>query len=422
MELRDYQIDIAERGLKILQEHKILYLALQVRVGKTVTALYTAMNYGARNVLFITKKKVIEDIEGQWKELAASYPVYNDAGWYDLKVVNYESLHKLTFKPDLIICDEGQVLGQFPTPAERTKLLKKIAHGLPIIYLSGTPSAESYSQLYHQLWISSFSPWNAYPTFYKWAKEYVSVRKKYLYNREINDYSDGNKVRIDQDTQHLFISFSQEDAGFTEYVDEEVINVKMSDKVYRIADKLIKHKIVEGQSGIILADTAVKLQQKLHQIYSGTVITEDNGPIILDRTKAEVIQERFAGQRIAIFYKFIAEGDLLKSMFHWTNNPMQFNQSKDLVFLSQIQSGREGINLHTADCLVMYNICFSSVSYWQSRARLQTKDRTKKAKVYWVFAEGGIEEKVYKVVQQKKDFTLSYFKRAYATNFSRATK
>jgi hypothetical protein len=229
-------------------------------------------------------------------------------------------------------------------------------------------------------------------------------------------------VRIDNDTQHLFISFSQEDAGFTEFVDEEVINVRMSDKVYRIADKLIKHKIVEGQSGTILADTAVKLQQKLHQIYSGTIITEDGTRVILDDTKATYIKEKFAGQRIAIFYKFIAEGDVLKYHFDWTDNPMQFNQSKDLVFLSQIQSGREGINLHIADALVMYNIDFSAVSYWQSRARLQTKDRTKKAKVYWIFSEGGIEEKVYKVVQQKKDFTLSYFKRAYATNFSRATK
>jgi hypothetical protein len=249
-----------------------------------------------------------------------------------------------------------------------------------------------------------------------------------LYNREINDYSCANKSKIDADTRHLFISFSQEDAGFTEYVEEQVITVTMSDRTYRVADRLIKDRIVYGKlSGqTILADTAVKLQQKLHQIYSGTVITEDNGPIILDDSKAKFIKERFAGQRIAIFYKFIAEGDLLKSMFNYTENPNQFNQSKTeagLVFLSQIQSGREGINLHTADCLVMYNICFSAVSYWQSRARLQTKDRTKKAKVYWIFSDGGIEHKVYQSVMNKKDYTLNYFKKDYKlANFSRATK
>jgi hypothetical protein len=414
MTLRDYQLDIAQRGVEILRQHKIQYLSMQVRTGKTYTSIYTAMQYGARSILFITKKKVVEDIYSQWQELYNSYgELYNDAGWFDIHVINYESIHKLVFTPDLIICDEAHCLGQFPTPAERTKLLKKLAHGLPIIYLSGTPTPESYSQLYHQLWVSTFSPWNEYKTFYKWAKEYVTVRKKYLYNREINDYSDGNKVRIDNDTQHLFISFSQEDAGFTEYVEEEVLTVRLSDKIYRIADKLIKHKIVEGQSGTILADTAVKLQQKLHQIYSGTIITEDGTRVILDDSKATYIKEKFTDQRIAIFYKFIAEGDVLKYHFNWTDNPMHFNQSKDLVFLSQIQSGREGINLHTADALVMYNICFSSVSYFQSRARLQTKDRIKPAKVYWIFSEGGIEEKIYKTVQSKRDFTLSYFKKAY---------
>jgi hypothetical protein len=61
----------------------------------------------------------------------------------------------------------------------------------------------------------------------------------------------------------------------------------------------------------------------------------------------------------------------------------------------------------------MYNIDFSAVSYWQSRARLQTKDRVKAAKVYWIFSEGGIESKIYQAVQNKKDYTLNYFKKDY---------
>ena len=91
---------------------------------------------------------------------------------------------------------------------------------------------------------------------------------------------------------------------------------------------------------------------------------------------------------------------------------MEFNQADDLVFISQIQSGREGINLSTADCLIMYNIDFSAVSYWQARARLQTKDRAAPAIVFWIFTDGGIEEKIYNVVQSKKDFTLNHYKKA----------
>jgi hypothetical protein len=59
----------------------------------------------------------------------------------------------------------------------------------------------------------------------------------------------------------------------------------------------------------------------------------------------------------------------------------------------------------------MYNIDFSAVSYWQARARMQTKDRVDEAIVYWLFFNGGIEEKIYKAVEQKKDFTLTHYKK-----------
>jgi hypothetical protein len=61
----------------------------------------------------------------------------------------------------------------------------------------------------------------------------------------------------------------------------------------------------------------------------------------------------------------------------------------------------------------MLNIDFSAVSYWQARARMQNKDREEASKVYWLFADGGIEENIYKAVKGKKDYTLSYFKNDY---------
>jgi hypothetical protein len=59
----------------------------------------------------------------------------------------------------------------------------------------------------------------------------------------------------------------------------------------------------------------------------------------------------------------------------------------------------------------MYNIDFSAVSYWQARARMQSKDRTKEIIVHWIFADKGIEPRIYKAVSDKKDYTLSYFRK-----------
>ena len=154
--------------------------------------------------------------------------------------------------------------------------------------------------------------------------------------------------------------------------------------------------------------------QKVHQLCGGTVKVEEGEAIVIDMSKAEYIKEHFAGKKVAIFYKYVAEMAALKWVFNdrIITDPMEFNKAgNDVVFISQIQSGREGINLSTADCLIMYNIDFSAVSYWQARARLQTKDRKEDAIVYWLFFTGGIEEKIYKVVEGKKDFTLVHYKK-----------
>jgi hypothetical protein len=410
MQLREYQIDISTRATAILREHKIVYLALQVRVGKTLTAMQTADNYGALSVLFLTKLKAISSIQKDYEALEPGFRI---------RITNYENVHNLLDEDfDLIICDEAQCLGQYPAPAEKTKKLKELCAGKPIIYLSGTPSPESYSQLYHQFWISEFSPFAEWKTFYKWAVDFVKVKKKIIFGKQFNDYSAANKEKIDSLTAHLFISFTQEEAGFSQLVEEEILLVRMKPTTYGLANILQKKQIHTGKNGeVVLADTAAKLMQKLHQVYSGTVKLEagDVSALSFDNSKVTFIREFFAGKKIAIFYKFIAEGIMIRGWLGRpiTEDPQEFNACDDKVFISQIQSGREGVNLSTADCLVMFNIDFSSLSYWQSRARLQTRDRATAAKVYWVFAEGGIEQKIYDRVLHKKNFTLDYFKRVY---------
>lgn len=382
---------------------------MQVRTGKTLTALATADKYGAKGVLFVTKKKAIQSILDDHAGIGSPF---------QLEVINYEQLHNYTGDPDLIILDEAHCLGQFPKPAVRTKLLKKICDGKPIIYLSGTPTPESYSQLYHQLWVSSFSPFKTYSTFYKWAVDYVNVKKKYYYNREMNDYSKADKEKIDLATAHIFLSYTQMEAGFDQPdVKEEVIKLRMNKKTYWLADKITRDRVHIGKDGQeIVADTEVKLMQKLHQIYSGSVLAEDGQAICFDHSKADFIKKHFTGEKIAIFYKFRAEAAMILWAFGFNNlteSPEEFNARDDKTFYSQIQSGREGISLATADALVMFNIDFSSVSYQQARARIQSKERTKECKLYWIFSENGIEEKIYERVKLKQDYTLSYFKKDF---------
>lgn len=407
--LRDYQIQISNEGVERLRAYGLVYLSMQVRTGKTLTSLSIAEKYGAKEVLLLTKKKAIASIQKDFESLQPSF---------DLYVTNYEAAHTLVGRKgwDLIILDEAHSLGQFPIAAERMKVVKKICEGLPIIYLSGTPTPESYSQIYHQFACSSFSPFKAYKSFYAWAKDYVVVKKKYFYNREVNDYKGAIKDKVEADIKHLFLSFTQEEAGFTQMVNEHILKVKMKESTYFLASKLRARRVFIGKQGEeVIADTEVKLMQKLHQIYSGTVLTEDGQAMCFDRTKADFIAQHFAGKKIAIFYKFRAELEMIRWAFRAqiTESPEEFNHRHDLVFCSQIISGREGINLSSADALVMFNIDFSHLSYWQARARMQTQDRQEACNLYWVFAEDGIEEKIYEKVKAKQDYVLSYFRKDF---------
>jgi hypothetical protein len=406
-ELRDYQQDIALRGIDILKKHNILYLALAVRLGKTATSMEIVRLYGANNVLFLTKKKAITSIEEDYIEFG--YDKH-----FKITIVNDESMHKIEGKFDLVVHDEHHRFGSFPKPGKATKLFKSSYSHLPMIFLSGTPSPESFSQMYHQFWVSRCSPWNDYKNFYQWSHDYVNIQQKRIGSFMHNDYSSGKEDKIMQSIAHLMITFTQEEAGFTSKIDEEVLYVPQSNIIRGITTRLIKDLIVEGDKEVILADTAVKLMQKLHQLYSGTVKFESGNSMIIDTTKAEFIKDRFAGSKIGIFYVFKEEYKLLQQVFgedNLTNDLNEFNTTDKNIAL-QVISGREGLSLRNADSLVFYNIQHSAVSYFQARDRLTHMDRLEN-KVYWIFTEGGIEEKIYKVVKSKKKYTNNIFKKDY---------
>ena len=63
MKFRPYQQAIIEQGSDILTRYCMLYLAMEVRTGKTLTSFGICEKVGAQSVLFITKKKAIIEIE-----------------------------------------------------------------------------------------------------------------------------------------------------------------------------------------------------------------------------------------------------------------------------------------------------------------------------------------------------------------------
>jgi SNF2-related domain len=400
---RDYQITISNQANEILQQKKLVVLTAEVRTGKTLMALRTAEIYGAKKVLFITKKKAISSIESDYTNFGFTFV---------LTTINKESIHKVGFDFDFVVYDEVHTIGgAFPKPSKVFKYAKQYFAHLPMILMSGTLTPESYSQIYHSLNLSNNSPFAKYSNFYKWAKDFVNVKVKYVSYGTCNDYSDANKTLIDTFTKPFIISFTQKEAGFETQVIEHILECEMHPQTYSLINRLKTDLVVQGKNEVILADTGVKLMQKIHQLSSGTVKFESGNSMVTDYSKAVFIKERFANKKIGIFYKFKEELNMLQEIFKddLTTDLDVFNNSSKNIAL-QIVSGREGINLSAADYLVFLNIDFSATSYWQSRDRLTTMQR-KTNEVYWVFGIDGIEKNIYKSVMNKRDYTLSQFKK-----------
>jgi hypothetical protein len=453
MQLRPYQIENANKLTEIISKYKLAYFQAEVRTGKTLTSLEVAKLLSKNNVLFITKLKAISSIQSDFEAMKFTYK---------LTCINKESLHKIEENNfDFIIIDESHQYASFPKPSKYTLDIKKRFSKIPMLLLSGTPTPESEMQIYHQLYLSNYNPFNQFRNFYQFFNgnncvkvdfvingfnkadysnsveniyKFIAIKKREVsklntdydiiinqFNKYQNELIERQKKSIElikNSYKHLVLSFSQNEAGFESKVEEHILYVKMKDTTYNLANKLLKDRVIEKGDNVILADTSVKLQQKLHQIYSGTIKFENEERLVFDKTKAEFIKEKFKGYKLAIIYKFKAELMMLKEVFgsEITEDLHEFNStSKHIV--GQIQSIREGVNLSKANYLILLNLDFSATSYWQIRDRMTTKERLKND-VYFIFSHGGIEEKIFESVGKKKDYTINKFNKHYGIKAS----
>lgn len=406
--LTEIQRKAVDLGKRIIHEYGFVYYTMEQRTGKTFTAFATCEELGYRSVLFIGKKKNINDIKAQ----AMEFPGLK------VKVINYESVHNIAELEqfDAVIVDEAHNLGTYPKPSLRWSKTRVRTQGLPVIFLSGTPTPESWSTIFYQLKLSDNCPFRE-ENFYRWADKYVNVKKMERRGRPVNDYSGAKIKEIQKVIAKYQVVVSQSEAGFKTVIEEEVLPVRMSGYTKLAYDLMLKNTFIifKRNDVAVMADEAAALLQKCHQIASGT-LKNNKEYYVMDRSKAHAIKKdaMLKGlDKFAVYYKYIAEGRMLADTFGDLvfTDPMKFQGADKGVFISQIVSGREGVNISSCDVIYMLNIDFAWLSYSQTKDRVQHKDRTVTPKLIWVFGDCGIEEKIYQQVMKKKNFTTRHFRR-----------
>lgn len=419
IQLEQHQAEAVPKAVDLLKKFRIAYLRFWMRKGKTLTSLATVAEYfkgfPGIHILFVSEKSALSSIDSDYKEFNPEF---------QMTAINYASLHKIVnqikagkLRFHLVIVDEAHRISKFPKPAIAVDQLKFICQNLPIIYLSATMTPESYSQVYHQFAISTFSPFKQWPTFYRWADKFVNKIMEEYKGLPVARYHDCRVKELEPYMNHLFITVGQEEGKQMLPVKQHFLFVDMSPKAIEIYHQIRKHKIYIDERGrAATANSGAEKRNKLIQIASGTLLFNESiqGAIygegeIIDTTKADFIRNYFFGRKIAILYRYKAEGRMLKMFFpNWTESPEEFNTNNHLTFVRQLRSTKTGVNLSSADDLVMFNIEESNEIFIQSMARIQSMYREKPANVWWIFSKHGLEQTIYIELNNKKSEFINY--------------
>lgn len=385
-----HQVDISSQALDILRKHMIVYLAMQERTGKTLTSILICEQTKCNNILVITKKKALVG----WIDTLSKYK-HNKT----YECINYESLHKCTFKPDLVIIDEAHSnLGAYPKVGKMWKEVFKFTKGKPIIYLSATPSAQTYAQLYHQFKLSSWTPWIKYPSFYNWHKDYGIENIIYLGGRQLKQYNEVKSEKVMGDVEHLFISYTRTELGFEHEPNDILHYIDLSSEIKEYYNSLLKDRVATVAGTEVIADTVMALRTKLHQIEGSTLKQEDKNIFLSKIDKIDYILKTWGdSDNLVIFYQYQNELSLLKQTF------------KSATIL-QGTSFAEGVDLSMYETCVVYSMDFSTAKYTQRRARQCNMKRDTPIDFHFLLVKGAISEQVYQTVAvNRTNFVDSYF-------------
>lgn len=407
-----HQTEIANQAIEIIKNHMIVYLAMEERTGKSLTSLLIAEGIKVERILILTKKKALED----WDKLleAADLPKHYFA-------INYHQAYKIKGQYDLVILDESHnYISSYPKigataaqlKVQRKKGLankniynavKRLCHKKPLIYLSATPYAQGPQLLYHQMSVSSWSPWLKYPSFYSWFRQFGKPYTIELRGREVNQYDRCHDDLVVGCVNDFFIAKTRKELGFEQEPVDIVHYITLSDRTRAIYNELIEEDIVFLDEWVepLVCDTTTKLRFALHMLEGGTAKIENNYTVLRNNEKITFIKDKWGDTSdLVIMYNYKAE--LIKLSAH-------FKKAKIL----QATSYAEGVDLSMDKDMVIYSQDFSTARHTQRRARQCNMNRVEPINIHHLLVKKAISAQVFKIVaKNKKNFVDSVFDRS----------
>ena len=373
------------------KQNRVAYY-IDMGLGKTFLASEKAKELSKR-ILVVCQKSKIED----WVEHFRKH--------YDLPVtvINYDLIWRrkeyIDWTDFTLILDESSLIKN--ETAKRTKYILKLKPA-NIILLSGTPTGGKYEELWSQCRLLG---WNISKRLF--YDHYIITETVDIGGFPLTKVVGYKNIdRLKSKLREFGAVFMKTEEVFDLPEQTEIITPVKVPKEYRVFKR---DRYVMVNDTELVGDTPLK--QLLYQRQLCGQYNANKGSIL-----KELIES--TNDRVVIFYNFTAEFELIKSL---TDRPISFingagvdlanyESCLDSITLVQYQAGAMGHNLERANIIVYFTLPLSSEQFEQSKKRIHRIGQTKPCFYYYLLTAKSVEEKILKVLKERKNFTDALFR------------
>lgn len=410
------------------QDHVAYYH--DMGLGKTFTGAEKMYELGTMMNLVICQKSKIDD----WYEHFKTYYDMNPCDLTKVKandlknfievsksvpvptvyIINYDLAWRRSELKQLedftLMLDESSLI-QTET-AKRSKFILKLKPK-NVILLSGTPTGGKYEKLWSQMKLLG---WNiSKQMFYDHYVDYEWDNSEGFPRMIIKGYK--NEERLKKKMRKYGCHFLKTDEVF-DLPDQIHQTIKINTtKEYRIfkKDSIVNFEDPYDVENIytLIGDTTLT-----KMLYERQLCGQYNE----EKIKAFSDLVESTEDRLIVFYNFTAELEALKHILEplgrsyslcngSAKDLLAYEEKNDSVTFIQYQAGAMGLNLQKANKIVYFTPPLSSELFEQSKKRIHRIGQNKTCFYYYLTCKNSIEEKIYRTLKMRKDYTEALFER-----------
>ena len=413
-------------------------------LGKTYTGAEKMHQLGARVNLVICQKSKIDDWLNHFSD-NYGVAVFNLTDKEDFKtfdlwanaeppakaakvvvigIINYELAFRRPALKKLehftLMLDESSLIQN--ENAKRSKFILSLKPD-NVILLSGTPTGGKYENLWSQMHMLGWKI--SKEMFFNQYVRYHYDDSEGFPRKVIDGYK--NEERLKSKMRQHGCHFLKTDDVFDlpEQV-HQTIRVSTT-KEYR---KFRKDCIVEiwepGESDSELRVKGRSDYAKITELVGDTTLTKMLYERQLcgqyNKAKLEAFRNLLesTNDRVIVFYNFTEELKLMEEVAIDANKPLSvvngkekyltgYEEFSNSVTFIQYQAGAMGLNLQKSNRIVYFTPPLSSELFEQSKKRIHRIGQTKPCFYYYLTCKNSVEEKIYRTLEMRKDYTEALF-------------